>query len=276
MPQCIEYLRPSTLESALAFLSRSAPITRPLAGGTHYGRGAPPCEALLDLCDLNLGGVRRADRLWQLGATTTLAELGQAEGLLPALRRAAQRQAPRNIDRRATLGGAVAMAESGPLLTGLLALQARLHFEPGGQSVGLAEFLAGRSETQREHALIVSVSFDGHRRMGLAEVARTPADSPLLCVAVAATPAGPTLSQVTVAAGATGQPLAIYPEAARWLEARPVTENAGTIPPNVFETITWKTDVRGSAEYGQALLPELVHRAWTELLTVSGEASHEG
>jgi CO/xanthine dehydrogenase FAD-binding subunit len=270
-----EYHRPTTLDAALALLSRASPPTRPLAGGTHSLRGILPQQAVVDLVDLPLSGIKRAGPIWHVGATTTLEALRQAQGLPPALQRAAHRQASRNVRLRATAGGAVAAADSGPLLACLLALRAQVHLEPNAQTVGLAEFLAGQSAARWNQRLIVAVSFDSSRCVGLAEVARTPADTPLLCVAVGATPAGQVLSQVAVAAGAVGQPLATCPQTARWLEAQSAKQAAGPTPERVVEAIAWKDDVRGSAQYRQALLPELVQRAWTELRSLCGEASHE-
>ncbi len=212
MQQCTEYQRPMTLAAALALLSRAAPVTRPLAGGTHFASAALPCEAVADMRDLGLGDIKRTDMTWQVGAMVTLEDLAQVFGLPAALCRAAQRQWPRNIRQRATLGGAVASADSGPLLACLLALDCQVHIEPGARVVGLADYLAGRIEGRWDKILIVAISFDAKRHAGLAEVARTPADAPLLCAAVGAAAVEPGLSQVSVAVGAAGQPLSACPK----------------------------------------------------------------
>jgi len=46
-----------------------------------------------------MGEIARSGPLWRLGATTTLEELAAAEGMPPALRRAAKRQAQGNTRR---------------------------------------------------------------------------------------------------------------------------------------------------------------------------------
>jgi CO/xanthine dehydrogenase FAD-binding subunit len=276
MPPYPEYHRPSTLEAALALLSRPSPITRPLAGGTHLGHVAVPQEAVIDLCDLPLGEIKRAGPAWFLGATTTLEVLTQASGLPPALQRAARRQSSRNVRQRATVGGAIASADSGPLLVCLLALQAQIHLEPGARIVGLIDYLAGQSEARWERALIVGLSFDAARRVGLAEVTRTPADVPLLCAAVAAIPANKVLTQVSVAVGAAGQPLAPCAQVTHWLEGHPVRPLSSQIPETAIEAIAWKDDVRASGHYRQAILPELVQRACAELASACEETHHEG
>ena len=271
-----EYQRPPTLDQALTLLSRAFPVTRPLAGGTHYVRGAPPCEVVVDLRDLNLGGVKRMGTTWFLGAMATLDELEQAPGLPAALQRAAHRQSSHNVRQRATLGGTIAMADSGPLLACLLALNSQVQLEPGARVVGLSDYLAGPSETRWNHALIVALSFEAGRSVDGAQVARTPADDPLLYAAVGATMADQILSQVSVAVGAAGQPLAACPHIASVLEGKNVGQISAETLENAVDAIAWRDDIRASADYRRAMMPILVRRACAELLAASGEGHHEG
>ncbi len=276
MQQCTEYQRPMTLAAALALLSRAAPVTQPLAGGTHFTRAALPCEAVVDLRDLGLGDVRRTDTTWQVGAMVTLGDLAQVFGLPAALSRAAQREWPRNIRQRATLGGSVASGDSGPLLACLLALDGQVHIEPGARVVGLADYLAGRLEGRWDKTLIVAISFDAKRRAALVEVARTPADAPLLCAAVGAAAVNPALSQVSVAVGAAGQPLSACPQIADLLEGSRVEQITAQGVARVADIIAWQDDVRASADYRQAMVLRLICRACAELQAASGESYHEG
>ena len=269
-----EYHRPHTLDAALALLARPRPLTRPLAGGTHILSGEPTCEAFVDLGNLGLGEIVQSGPVWRLGATATLDDLAAAEGLPPALRRAATRQAPRNTRQRATLGGTIALADSGPLLAGLLALQGQVEVAPGRRTLSLADYLAGQVEAGRDMALILALSFEAGRCVGTAEIARTPADAPLLCVAVGAVPEGGRLTRVTVAAGATGQPLALCRNAANRLEGSAV--GADVVFGVAEEAVIWQDDGRASAEYRRAMLPVLVRRACAELQAACGEVHHEG
>jgi CO/xanthine dehydrogenase FAD-binding subunit len=122
--------------------------------------------------------------------------------------------------------------------------------------------------------LILALTFDAGRYVGMAEIARTPADAPLLFVAVGAVPEGGRLTRVTVAAGATGQPLALCRDAAGRLEGTPV--GADVVFGDADETVTWRDDGRASADYRRAMLPVLVRRACAELLAATGEVRHEG
>ena len=269
-----EYHRPLTLDAALALLARPHPFTRPLAGGTHMLRGESTCEAFVDLGNLGLGEILQSGPVWRLGATATLDDLAAAEGLPAALRRAATRQASGNTRRRATLGGAVASADSGPLLAGLLALRGQVEAAPDRRMVDLADYLTKSIEARRDMPLILALSFDAGRCVGMAEIARTPADVPLLSVAVGATPEGGRLVRVSVAAGAAGQPLALCRNVAARLEGSLI--GADVVFDVADEAVTWADDGRASAEYRRAMLPVLVRRACAELQAACGEVHHEG
>ncbi len=184
------------------------------------------------------------------------------------------RQASSHTRRRATLGGTIAASDSGPLLACLLALHGQVEVASGSQTIPLADYLAGPSETHRDRTLILALTFDARRCAGLAEIARTPADAPLLCVAVGAVPEGGRLARVTVAAGAIGQPLTLCLETAERLEGSAVGEGVALTAAN--ETVVWRDDGRASAEYRRAMLPVLVRRACAELLAACGEVHHEG
>ena len=256
-----EYHRPATLDAALELLARPAPRTRPLGGGTHFRGRLPQAEALVDLRLLHLGGIQRAGNAWKLGAAATLEEVLQAGELPPALRRAAGRQAAYNARQRATLGGLVAAADSGPLLACLLALNTQVDLEPGAQVVPLDLFLA--NDDLASKSLVLSLAFNPGRRLGLAMLGRSPADVPILSVAVAATRAGDGLQQVWAAAGAAGQP---------WWFERQLDPADSAAALQRAAGVAWQDDVRASAGYRQSMLPVLLRRALAELeLEVSRE-----
>jgi carbon-monoxide dehydrogenase medium subunit len=270
----IEYHRPVTLEAALALLARPQPFTRALAGGAHQRGGGPACEARVDLGALGLSYITQSAQTCCLGATVTLEDLAAAEGLPPALCRAAIRQAPRNTRQRATVGGTIAIADPGPLLTCLLALDGRLDVAPGGRTIALADYLAGDAATRRERGLILALAFAAKRCVGLAEIARTPADAPLLCVAVGAELEDGRLVRVTVAAGGAGQPLTLCRNTAALLEGSPVGADVAFNAAD--EAVAWCDDGRASADYRRAMLPVLVRRACVEAQAACEEIRHEG
>lgn len=262
MTPILEYHRPATVEAALALLGRLTPRTRPLAGGAHYRRGIKWPEALVDLAGLGLDAVKRTDAGWEIGATLTLEALASNEELPLALRCAARRQAPRNFRQRGTVGGMIATRDTGALFACLLALQGRMKLEPGHRSVSLASYAQTRV---MNGDLITAVVVPGSRRVAFAEVSRTLADLPIVCVAVAVddVASGAPRNFAVIATGAD-QGLATLGAVGQLLDGTPRVDLA-TIAA-VLPQADWNPDGRGSAEYRNAMLPVLVQRAVAELL----------
>jgi CO/xanthine dehydrogenase FAD-binding subunit len=265
----LEYHRPESLEAALALLGRNSPSTRPLAGGTGLRAAEKRPEAVVDLAQLPLSGVEARETVWRIGATTTLEALAAAAELPPSLRDAAKRHAPRNIRQRATVGGVVASRNSGLLLAGLLALDARLAIEPGGLLVPLAVYLQGYDKSGH---LIVAIEVSRVRELGLSDIRRAPMDDPIMVVAVGAERAGGALRNVVAAAAGADQPVFLLPGAAQLLAGAPDAD-AATLTA-VTPDLPWRTDGRASAEYRSAMTPILLQRAVRELL--AQEANHAG
>ncbi len=271
MTRINEYHRPPNLAEALALLGRSEPSTYPLGGGTHFRRSGAWPPAVVDLAGLELSGAVRGENAWFIGATTTLEEIAAAEGLPEALRRAAVRQAPRNIRQRATLGGAVASGDSGALLSCLIALEARLMVEPGGQLMSLDMYLPNR--TQPGH-LITACFLPHGRTCACAEISRTLADLPILVVAIGASVVDGQLHGTIVAAGGADQPIVVMHEVARLVTANPELHAAEVAA--VTSQAPWLDDARGSGDYRREMTPILVKRAATELLAAAAEVPHAG
>lgn len=269
MTPILEYHRPANVDAALALLGRPTPRTRPLAGGAHYRRGIKWPEALVDLEGLGLDAVKRGNTGWEIGATVTLEALAAQEDLPLALRRAARRQAPRNFRQRSTVGGMIATRDTGALFACLLALGARIRLEPGGRYVPLATYAQTRLINGD---LITAVLFGVTRRVAFAEISRTPADLPILCVAVAAdlNDASETPRNFIVTATGADQPLVTVAGVAQLLDGAPRAD-VQTLTA-VLTPAGWHDDGRGSAEYRNAMLPILVRRAADDLLG-AGEAS---
>jgi carbon-monoxide dehydrogenase medium subunit len=176
-----DYLRPKSLPEALRYLQTGTP----LAGGTSLAPEASRHSLLVDLQDLGLNRLLfEADRC-RLGATLTLQSLVDADERLPrALREAGLREAGCNLRNRATIGGTlVACTGRSPLATALLSLHAQVHQEPGPEQVGVEEVLARRGGARRGR-LIIEVAFRLPERMAYAQVARSPADRPIVCAVV--------------------------------------------------------------------------------------------
>ena len=80
-----EYYRPETLKEALALLSRDAPKTVPLGGGTVLNTPGEQPPAVVDLQALGWDGIEQKGREISIGATATLQQLLETGGIQPAL-----------------------------------------------------------------------------------------------------------------------------------------------------------------------------------------------
>jgi probable selenate reductase FAD-binding subunit len=180
----VEYHRPESIEAALALLARNDPETVPLGGGTILSRRAKPEFAVVDLQKLGLNQVERQGEMLQIGSTVTLQDLVESDDILPELAAAAKREASYNLRQAATVGGTVAARDGkSPLLSVLLAMDADLIWMPGERLVGLGDWLAARSDWR--HGMIVQVRVPVNVEVGYEQVGRSPADQPIISVAVA-------------------------------------------------------------------------------------------
>jgi aerobic carbon-monoxide dehydrogenase medium subunit len=266
-----EVVRPSTLREALRVLARPSPRAVPLGGGTQLGLHPASAGVLVDLSQLGLEGIHVKGGRCVVGAMTTLAELAADPGLPRALRTAATREANRNLRQRATLGGALAVAEPGPLLACLLALDAQVAIEPGKVIDALEQRLRRRAAPRKPVRLIVSAAWDAHRALGFAEVARAPMDRPIACAAVAAIVKGAKTQAVRVVLTGAGQPISLQPRAAAALDGLAAPELAARVQ-SASELIRcdWVDDIRASGEYRAAMVPVLLRRALEQVFADVG------
>ncbi len=195
-----EYYRPQTLDEALVLLARSKPQTIPLAGGTAVDRTSTEALAVVDLQSLGLDRLRRRSTHLEIGAMLTLqslleylnAESETDASVLATLKRVIQLEATYNLRQIATAAGTlVAASGRSPFATALLALDARLNLLPGDEIIGLGDLLPFRH--QKLHGRLIShLSFAVKAYLAYEFVARTPADLPIVGVAVASWPSGRT------------------------------------------------------------------------------------
>ena len=202
----LEYYRPKTIDEALALLARKEPLTLPLAGGTVVNQPGTAAQALVDLQDLGLDTYQQRGNMLELGAMLTLQRLlGLSEsGELPLpgdLPLALEKEASYNLRQAASLAGTLVAADGrSPLTTAMLALDPTLTLLPGNEQVSLGDVLPLRGE-RLSGCLIIRVSIPSHVKLAYESVARSPADRPIVCVAVAVWPGG----RVSVALGGYGR-----------------------------------------------------------------------
>jgi CO/xanthine dehydrogenase FAD-binding subunit len=174
----------------------------------------------------------------RIGATVTLTQLIEhaiagalADGLL---RRAAWGEGPLNLRNRATVGGVVASAEAdSEFYAALLALNAAVVLHDGAQ-----EHMLRLEDLQSVAGLITAVLLPtAPARGGLARVARTPADRPIVAALAVRTADTECVALCGVA-------------------PRPVLLGTELAPPD---------DFKGSAEYRRAMIEITIERARAEI-----------
>lgn len=240
-----EYFRPETVGEAVALLRRTDARLLPLAGGSRLigeleTRARRDVDGVIDLAGLGLDKIGVTLGVVHLGATATLSDVAAhpVAGTLAGgiLRRTAQAEGPVNLRNAASVGGAVAAAESdSEFYAALLALDAQVVLNDGETetTVPLAQLspgdLAGRLITGVEIPVVNQTS--GHAR-----VARTPSDRPIVA-AVAVV--GDGVERIAVCGVAS----------------RPVLST------DAFDPVT---DFKGSAEYRSAMAEVVMQRALAE------------
>lgn len=188
----VEYHRPQTIEAALELLARTDPVTLPMGGGTVLTRGSLEPIGVVDLQALGLNGITREGNAWRIGATAKLEQIFECPELPPALRNAAGIEESYNLRQVSTLAGLLASCDGrSPVACTLLALDARLTWMPGEDTVNLGDWLPVRGAPQ-PGKLIVHVSFPAQAALRFESVSRTPDDRPIVCAAVAQWPSGRT------------------------------------------------------------------------------------
>jgi putative selenate reductase FAD-binding subunit len=187
----IEYHRPETIEAALELLNRNSPYTVPLGGGTILSRQSKPDMAVVDLQKLGLNALQKEGDHLKIGAMTTIQSLVQSSVISKELGVVAKQEASFNLRQAATIGGTIAARDGlSPLLTVLLALDANLLWLPGGRLISLGEWLPVRGDWKQ--GLIVQAQIQQNVQLRYEQVGRTPADQPIISVAVAKWPSGRT------------------------------------------------------------------------------------
>jgi len=181
----IEYHRPEKMAEALDLLSRKSPITRPLGGGTLLSVANDEEYAVVDLQKLGLSKISKKGKSLSVGATTTLQSLLQFDFLTPALAQALKLEATRTFSQSATVAGARVSADGrSHFARAALAMDPQLILEPDQQKISYGEILPLRSE-KLAGKLILEIIFPVNVGLSYQYVARTPADLPIISIALA-------------------------------------------------------------------------------------------
>jgi CO/xanthine dehydrogenase FAD-binding subunit len=150
----VDYIRPPDLDGALEFLNTNGAETKILAGGTDImvdmRSGALKTRFLLDVSRLDdLKKIELNDGQLSIGAAVTISELLESETIVasaPALQKAADKFASKQIRNVATIGGNVAhCSPCGDTIPPLLIHEAQaVVMNPAGQrKVTIEEMASG-------------------------------------------------------------------------------------------------------------------------------------
>jgi aerobic carbon-monoxide dehydrogenase medium subunit len=284
VPAPFEYERASSVEQAIALLTRHGPESRLIAGGHSLIpmmklRLATP-ETLVDINGVDeLTGIRVEAEHLRVGAMVRHAELLDSPvvgELFPILRDAEKMIADPPVRNRGTVGGSLCQADpSEDLSAALTALRAVavIQGDGGRREVPVREFHRGPYETVVDDAeILVEVRLPIRPGGGSAydKVKRRVGDWAVASVGAALWLSGDpidregTVAEVGIGLAALGAAHFDAPEAEEFLRGRPATETtfveAGRI---VAEHCRPPTDQRGPADYKRHLACELTVRALT-------------
>jgi CO/xanthine dehydrogenase FAD-binding subunit len=188
----LEYHRPKAIEEVLDLLTRPTPFTVPMGGGTFLNRGTGEPLAVVDLQGINLDKIERKGKNLHIGATVTLQALMESTYIPSILAQAIRYDATFNIRQVSTIAGSlVAVDGRSPLATTMLALDAYLSVIPNEEQISFGNVLPLRKEKLRGR-LITGVTIPLNVQLKYKYVARSPADQPIVCVALSRWPSGRT------------------------------------------------------------------------------------
>ncbi len=236
-----EYHRPATLEQALKLIRRKKPETRPLGGGTMLAAPAAGAVAAVDLQELNLGKISLKGRNLHIGATTTLQALMDTAGLPVALGAAIRHEATYTLRQTATVAGSLVAADGrSPFAITMLALDAQLELQPKDETLGYGDLLALRAQLQGK--LITKIIINSAVLLNYEYVARTPADLPIVALALARWPSGRT--RLAVGGWGAAPKLAMDGKGSGGIET--AIENALSDAGDQWATVDYRLGVAGA------------------------------
>ncbi len=276
-PAPFDYVRPQTLESALAELARHGPDARPLAGG----QSLVPMLALrlarpALLVDLNripaLAGVEECHDEFRIGAMTRQAHVLAAPAIrrrLPLIAAALRFVGHPPTRARGTIGGSLAHADPAAELPAVMvALEARMVLSgPGGRrEVGADSFFRGMFATDAgtgELLTAIRVPANQPGGAGFAEIARRYGDFALVAAAarIVCDAAGRCIVARLVLGAVASIPVRCAAAESALLgrrpDARAIAEAAGLLP---LEAVEFDTHGAGRA-WRQQVAMVLARRA---------------
>jgi CO/xanthine dehydrogenase FAD-binding subunit len=235
----VEYHGPDSIEEALKLLKRKDPVTVPLGGGTILNAPSDEQVAVVDLQNLGFDKIVKKGSTLTVGATTTLENLLNFPDLPEALGKAIRHEATYNLRQASTIAGTIVAADGrSPFTTTLIALDPQLTWLPGEKSQPLGEFIPLRKEPW-PGLLISQIVMPLQAKLAYEYVARSPADLPIVAVAVARWSSGRT----RIVLGGYGESPMTVMDGAEDGGALAVVENAFLHAEDEWATAEYRADV---------------------------------
>lgn len=180
-----EYYRPETITEALEILQKKGPAAKVLAGGTTLRKWANAITTVVDLQSLGMDQITYRQTDTVIGAMVTLDQLSHLNTIPGALRQALELQVSFNQRQIATVAGSLVAADGrSTFAAAMLALNARLHLFPSQKELSYGDVVA-LPDKALEGQIITEILIPTQVQLAFEYVARTPADLPLVCVALA-------------------------------------------------------------------------------------------
>lgn len=188
----VEYFRPQDIQETLDLLDNQTIKTVLIGGGSAIDRYQATSFAVIDLQDVGLEEIYKKSNFLEIGATVRLQSLLENPQVLKELKRIITLEATYNLRQVATVAGTLIAANGrSPFATAMLALDATLTLMPGEVELPLGEVLFMRGEKLGSR-LITKITIPTNLQLAYDQVARSPADLPIVCAAVATWPGGRT------------------------------------------------------------------------------------
>ncbi|ABO51278.1 molybdopterin dehydrogenase, FAD-binding protein [Desulforamulus reducens MI-1] len=255
-------VQPQTIEEAYQILHEHASNT--VLGGSAYLRlGSKKIRTAIDLANLQLDSIKEQDNQFVIGAMVTFRDLETHpalktyfNGMLP--------QSVRNIIgvqfRNVVTVGATVYSKYGfsDLLTALLALDTEVELHQGGR-MPLANFLAKPYPKDILTRIFIQKN---NRQAVYQDLRNSKSDYPILNTAVSCLE-----NQWRIVVGARPLKAAIAVAASQELSGKATLSPADikNAAQKAAEELSFGTNLRGTAEYRQAMCSVLVNRAITEV-----------
>jgi CO/xanthine dehydrogenase FAD-binding subunit len=262
----VTYLRPASLIEALQLAQEPGAIT--LAGGAAtFGTLDLPYQSVVDLQGIpELKRIEAGESNIYFGAACSLQQVLETIEVPLVVRRSLSRAIPLNWRQGVSVGESLMQATHFPeWLAALVAQDAGveyLNFKGKSLVSAVSELLEAEDPFAGKIITGVHISLPGHgEALGAAHIARTPADSPILCGAAFVQIEGNTVEMAYTALG-NGVPHPAQRLHLLTLEGQPLTDEAiRTAVESVADQLDPTSDHLASADYRRAMIPVVLRRA---------------